>query len=238
MAAASLCAFAVLSCAHAAEAPCPSADAAVPEPPVAPAEVAPEPAAPARVADAGVASSPSEPSAPEAIAPPAAIADGTPAAEPSAPAAPPAPAPKPAPDPAPACGPANGARPPAFRWPAPGAVTSPFGMRRGHPHEGIDISSRSGMAVRAAAAGTVVFSDRKAGYGRVIILKHEGGYETVYAHNQDNLVMRGARVKQGQVIADMGNTGESSGPHLHFEVRVGSRPVDPRSCLPARPKGG
>jgi murein DD-endopeptidase MepM/ murein hydrolase activator NlpD len=110
-------------------------------------------------------------------------------------------------------------------------------MRRGHPHEGIDISSRGGFAVRAAAAGTVAFSDRKPGYGRVIILTHPGGYKTVYAHNQDNLVAPGARVAQGALIADMGRTGEASGPHLHFEVRKGDRPLDPLACLPDRAKG-
>jgi murein DD-endopeptidase MepM/ murein hydrolase activator NlpD len=110
-------------------------------------------------------------------------------------------------------------------------------MRKGEPHEGIDISSRGGFAVRAAAAGTVAFSERKPGYGRVIVLKHAGGYETVYAHNQDNLVMTGWRVKQGELIADMGRTGEASGPHLHFEIRAGKRPLDPLACLPARPRG-
>ena len=137
-------------------------------------------------------------------------------------------------DSSPSCGGATSAQGPAFRWPARGAVTSGFGMRGDHRHEGIDISYRSGMAVRAAASGTVLFSDSKRGYGRVIILKHAGGYRTVYAHNQDNLVREGARVEQGQLIADMGSTGEASGPHLHFEVRVGDRPVDPLTCLPAR----
>jgi len=134
----------------------------------------------------------------------------------------------------PTCGGATSARVPAFRWPARGVVTSGFGMRGKHRHEGIDISHRSGMAVRAAAPGTVAFSDSKRGYGRVIVLKHADGYETVYAHNQDNLVQEGARVEQGELIADMGSTGESSGPHLHFEIRVGDRPVDPLDCLPAR----
>jgi hypothetical protein len=129
---------------------------------------------------------------------------------------------------------ASGSAAPPFRWPARGAVTSAFGMRGKELHEGIDISHRSGMAVRAAAPGTVVFSDRRPGYGRAIILKHADGYQTFYAHNQDNLVMQGARVEQGQLIADMGSTGESTGPHLHFEIRIGDRPVDPLRCLPAR----
>jgi murein DD-endopeptidase MepM/ murein hydrolase activator NlpD len=133
------------------------------------------------------------------------------------------------------CGEPTGTGPAvAFRWPAKGPVTSGFGGRGGKSHRGIDISGRYGTAVRAAAAGTVVFSERKRGYGRVVILKHAGGYETVYAHNQDNFVLEGAHVRQGQAIADMGSTGNSTGPHLHFEVRVGSRAVDPLACLPVR----
>jgi murein DD-endopeptidase MepM/ murein hydrolase activator NlpD len=131
------------------------------------------------------------------------------------------------------CGEPTGAEPAVvFRWPAKGPVTSGFGGRGGKSHRGIDISGRYGTAVRAAAAGTVLFSERKRGYGRVVILKHAGGYETVYAHNQDNFVLEGARVRQGQVIADMGSTGKSTGPHLHFEVRVDDRAVDPLACLP------
>ncbi len=133
------------------------------------------------------------------------------------------------------CGEPGGTGPAvAFRWPAKGPVTSGFGGRGGKSHRGIDISGRYGTAVRAAAAGTVVFSERKRGYGRVVILKHTGGYETVYAHNQDNFVLEGARVRQGRVIADMGSTGNSTGPHLHFEVRAGNRAVDPLACLPVR----
>jgi len=133
------------------------------------------------------------------------------------------------------CGEPTGAEPAvAFRWPAKGHVTSGFGGRGGKPHRGIDISGRYGTAVRAAAAGTVLFSERKRGYGRMVILQHAGGYETVYAHNQDNFVLEGARVRQGQLIADMGSTGRSTGPHLHFEVRVEDRAVDPLACLPVR----
>jgi murein DD-endopeptidase MepM/ murein hydrolase activator NlpD len=133
------------------------------------------------------------------------------------------------------CGEPAGAGPAvAFRWPAEGEVTSRFGRRRGKAHRGIDISGYYGAAVRAAAAGEVVFSERKRGYGRVVILKHAGGYETVYAHLQDNFVLDGAQIRQGQVIADMGSSGTSSGPHLHFEVRFAKRAVDPLACLPRR----
>jgi murein DD-endopeptidase MepM/ murein hydrolase activator NlpD len=172
---------------------------------------------------------------------PAPVAKAAGPPEPAGPAEPspkPEPAePTPKPEPAASCGDATGAKPFPFRWPARGAITSAFGMRGGDPHEGIDISARSGLPVRAAAAGTVIFSDYKPGYGRVIFLKHAGGYKTVYAHNQDNLVLEGARVEQGEVIADMGSTGEASGPHLHFEIRVGDRPVNPLDCLPVRAKG-
>jgi murein DD-endopeptidase MepM/ murein hydrolase activator NlpD len=115
-----------------------------------------------------------------------------------------------------------------------GRVTSRFGQRGRKPHHGIDISARRGSPVRAAAAGKVVFSDRKRNYGRVVILAHAGGYETLYAHNQDNLVWDGTHVKQGQLIAELGSTGNAKGPHLHFEVRHGKRALDPLTCLPLR----
>ncbi len=121
-----------------------------------------------------------------------------------------------------------------FQWPAQGAITSGFGGRGRRTHEGIDISGYEGRAVRAAADGRVVFSERKRGYGRVVILEHANGYRTLYAHNQDNLVWEGVRVKRGRVIAEMGSSGRSSGPHLHFEVRVRGTPVDPIGCLPSR----
>ena len=121
-----------------------------------------------------------------------------------------------------------------FQWPVNGRVTSRFGQRGRRPHRGIDISARRGSAVRAAAAGTVVFSDRKRNYGRVVILAHPGGYETLYAHNQENLVWDGTHVKQGQTIAEIGSTGNAAGAHLHFEVRHARRALDPLACLPLR----
>ena len=122
----------------------------------------------------------------------------------------------------------------AFRWPTKGRVTSGFGPRRGKPHRGVDIASYYGAAVRAAAAGRVASIERTRNYGRVLTLEHAGGYETVYAHNQDIYVTEGVRVEQGQVIADVGASGNASGPHLHFEVRIATRPVDPLACLPPR----
>ncbi len=122
----------------------------------------------------------------------------------------------------------------ALRWPAKGRITSAYGPRHGRPHRGIDIAGYYGAAVRAAAAGRVASIERTRDYGRVLTLEHTGDYETVYAHNQDIYVIAGARVEQGQVIADVGASGNASGPHLHFEVRIAKRAVDPLSCLPPR----
>ncbi len=80
----------------------------------------------------------------------------------------------------------------------------------------------------------MVFSGEKGEYGRVVILRHAGNYETVYAHNMDTFVLEGADVEKGQPIADMGSTGNSTGPHLHFEVRVRDQALDPLACLPIR----
>ncbi len=134
-----------------------------------------------------------------------------------------------------ACGDGNDNAPEvAFRWPAKGRITSAFGPRRGKPHRGIDIAGYYGAAVRAAAAGRVASIEWTRDYGRVLTLEHAGDYETVYAHNQDIYVIEGARVEQGQVIADVGASGNASGPHLHFEVRIAKRAVDPLACLPPR----
>lgn len=137
-----------------------------------------------------------------------------------------------APPPASRCGAPDAA--PSLEWPARGAVSSPFGRRGGRPHRGVDISGHYGRGVRAAAAGEVIFSGSKPGYGRVVILRHAGGLVTVYAHNQDNFAREGTRVERGELIADMGSSGHASGPHLHFEVRIGARAVDPLACLPVR----
>ena len=120
-------------------------------------------------------------------------------------------------------------------WPVRGRLSSPFGLRWGSKHEGIDIAAASGTKIRAAASGKVIYSDNKMRYyGNVIIIKHRGGYFTVYAHNSANLVQAGTLVKQGQVIAEVGQSGRASGPHLHFEIRQGERPVNPLLYLPRR----
>jgi len=129
---------------------------------------------------------------------------------------------------------ANG-RVPRFTWPIKGVVTSPFGSRGNRMHDGIDIGAREGTPVHAAADGTVVYADhRLTGYGNLIILRHSGNVFTAYAHNSRILVRKGARVKRGDVISRVGHTGRASGPHLHFEIRRGSTPVDPLAYLPRR----
>ncbi|RMH52708.1 MAG: M23 family metallopeptidase [Zetaproteobacteria bacterium] len=122
-----------------------------------------------------------------------------------------------------------------LRWPAEGPVTSGFGRRGSRMHDGIDIGARPGSPVVAAADGTVVYaSDRLAGYGNLIIIRHRDNLFTAYAHNQRNLVRRGDVVHAGQRIALVGRTGRATGPHLHFEVRRGTTPVDPLLYLPPR----
>ncbi len=126
--------------------------------------------------------------------------------------------------------------PPRFAWPlAKGVVSSGFGWRGGRPHKGLDIAAQRGTAVLAAADGKVVYSDDKQrGYGNLVIMRHAGGYVTVYAHNRRNLVDVGDQVGQGSRVAEVGSTGRSTGPHLHFEIRVGKDAVDPLIHLPAR----
>jgi len=120
-------------------------------------------------------------------------------------------------------------------WPVRGKVTSRFGRRGSRMHDGIDIAAKAGTPVRAAASGEVVYSDsRLSGYGKLVILRHGRNLFTAYAHNQRNLVKKGSRVKAGDTIARVGSTGRASGPHLHFEVRHGSTPVDPLAYLPRR----
>ncbi|MDE0847757.1 MAG: peptidoglycan DD-metalloendopeptidase family protein [Nitrospinaceae bacterium] len=119
-----------------------------------------------------------------------------------------------------------------FIWPAKGTLTSQFGMRNGRKHEGIDIAAPKGTPIHSAADGKVVFSGwGPTGYGKMVIIKHKHHLTTLYAHNSKLLVKKGSRVKQGQKISLMGNTGRSTGPHLHFEVRNDTHPKDPIKYL-------
>lgn len=123
-----------------------------------------------------------------------------------------------------------------YIWPVDGGrLTSGYGPRGRRVHKGIDIAAKPGTPIKAAADGKVIYSDNKQrGYGNLVIVQHAGDAITVYAHNRRNLVDEGDTVRQGSVIAELGNTGRSTGPHLHFELRLGSKAVDPLIHLPAR----
>ncbi|HUJ93196.1 MAG TPA: peptidoglycan DD-metalloendopeptidase family protein [Gaiellaceae bacterium] len=120
---------------------------------------------------------------------------------------------------------------PHFIWPVSGPITSPFGMRWGTLHPGIDIGVPSDTPVHAAAAGKVVWCGWMSGYGNLVMIDHGGGYATAYGHNTRVAVSCGEEVAQGQVIAYSGCTGFCTGPHVHFEVRVDGTPVDPLGYL-------
>ncbi len=114
-----------------------------------------------------------------------------------------------------------------FIWPMNGAVVSGYGMRWGRLHEGIDIAASTGTPIWAAAAGTVIHAGWLGGYGNLVVVDHGNGLATAYAHASAILVGVGQQVAQGESVALVGSTGNSSGPHLHFEVRVNGVAVDP-----------
>ena len=116
-------------------------------------------------------------------------------------------------------------------WPVPGPITSPFGMRWGSLHPGIDIGAPMGTPIKAAASGTVLVASYNGGYGNLVVIDHGNGIATAYAHQSQIAVSVGQNVSQGQVIGYVGSTGFSTGPHLHFEVRVNGTPVDPMGYL-------
>lgn len=122
--------------------------------------------------------------------------------------------------------------------PAKGTVSSGYGGRklsisRGKSdfHYGIDIANTSGTEVHASADGVVEFSGWQNGYGNVVIIKHNETYTTVYGHNSKLLVRKGDAVKKGEVISLMGSTGRSTGPHVHFEIRVNNKAVNPYTII-------
>ncbi|HEY8384288.1 MAG TPA: peptidoglycan DD-metalloendopeptidase family protein [Microvirga sp.] len=154
----------------------------------------------------------------------------------------PAPAPAPVAAPAPQPAPQEVAKAPApepeqtgaiggeFRWPARGRVIAGFGANGGN--EGINIALPEGTPVKAAEAGTVTYAGSEVkGYGNLVLIRHDNGYVTAYAHNGDLSVKRGERVKRGQVIATSGQSGNVTSPQLHFEIRKGQAPVDPIKYL-------
>jgi murein DD-endopeptidase MepM/ murein hydrolase activator NlpD len=117
-----------------------------------------------------------------------------------------------------------------FRWPARGRVIAGFGSNGGN--EGINIALPEGTPVKATEAGTVTYAGSEVkGYGNLVLIRHDNGYISAYAHNGELSVKRGERVKRGQVIAKSGQTGNVTSPQLHFEIRKGQTPVDPIAHL-------
>ncbi len=132
---------------------------------------------------------------------------------------------------------AAGAAPGSLVRPVPGGISSGFGPRI-HPiygyslmHNGVDMNGATGQEIVAAAAGTVFFAEAKGGYGNSIMIDHGGGMVTLYAHQSRFAVSEGQQVSTGQVIGYVGSTGTSTGPHLHFEVRINGNPVNPMNYL-------
>ena len=119
-----------------------------------------------------------------------------------------------------------------FSWPVRGRLSSQFGMRRGRSHEGIDIAAKRGTPIFSAESGRVIHSGGLGSYGKVVIVKHAGRFRTVYAHASRLLVRKGEFVERGQKIAEVGSTGRSTGPHVHFEIRRSETPQNPLGFLP------
>jgi murein DD-endopeptidase MepM/ murein hydrolase activator NlpD len=117
-------------------------------------------------------------------------------------------------------------------WPARGPVTSEYGYRWGRLHAGIDIGAGTGAPIYAAKAGRVIEAGTMSGYGNVVVIDHGGGFTTLYGHMSRIATTGGASVSRGQVIGYVGSTGQSTGPHLHFETRVNGNPQNPRRYLP------
>ena len=118
-------------------------------------------------------------------------------------------------------------------WPTQGTITSGFGYRWGALHAGIDIANNVGTPIRAAKSGTVIVAGwNDGGYGNWVIIDHGGGFSTLYGHMSRVRTSEGAHVSQGDLIGDMGSTGNSTGPHLHFETRVNGTAQDPTRYLP------
>jgi murein DD-endopeptidase MepM/ murein hydrolase activator NlpD len=118
-----------------------------------------------------------------------------------------------------------------FIWPVQGVLTSGFGWRWGRMHEGIDLAVGVGTPVVAAASGTVIVAGWLGGYGNLVVIDHGNGISTAYGHNTSVTVGVGQSVAQGQLISYSGSTGHSTGPHVHFEVRINGTPVDPLGYL-------
>lgn len=133
--------------------------------------------------------------------------------------------------------PASAGSPGALSWPVTGVITSPFGYRRSpfggglEMHPGLDIAANMGTTVTAPASGTVISAGWYGGYGNYILIDHGGGMSTGYGHLSQMFVSAGQQVQKGQAIGAVGSTGASTGPHLHFEVRLNGKPTDPAAYL-------
>jgi murein DD-endopeptidase MepM/ murein hydrolase activator NlpD len=122
-----------------------------------------------------------------------------------------------------------------FSWPMHGGtLTSAFGPRGGTFHDGIDIAAPEGTPVFAARDGRVIYSDQIPGYGNIVIIEHAAGLSSVYAHNERNEVSKGDVVRQGDEVSRVGSTGRTTGPNLHFEIRLQNVARNPLYFLPPR----
>jgi len=118
-----------------------------------------------------------------------------------------------------------------FSWPITGRITSRYGWRNSGFHHGLDIAGDIGDSIKAAASGYVLFAGYKPVYGNTVVIDHSNGKQTVYAHAQKIYVKKNQYISRGQVIATIGVTGNTTGPHLHFEIRKGQQTVDPLKYL-------
>jgi murein DD-endopeptidase MepM/ murein hydrolase activator NlpD len=120
-------------------------------------------------------------------------------------------------------------------WPVPydiARISSDFGVARGTSrHQGLDLTAPKGTKVRATGDGRVIFAGRSGAFGRLVVIEHSGGYETRYAHLKRIEVKKGKKLKRGTVIGTVGKSGNATGFHLHYEVRLQGTPVNPRSYL-------
>lgn len=116
-------------------------------------------------------------------------------------------------------------------WPLRGVLYAPFGKRGSEIHDGIDIAAPKGMTVRSAAAGRVRYAGAQRAYGNIVIIDHGDNLVTLYAHNDTLLVNGGEMVNAGQPVATVGESGQTTGPHLHFEVRRSGIPINPIEVL-------
>ncbi len=125
-----------------------------------------------------------------------------------------------------------------LQWPVRGVLYAKFGRKGKDGHDGIDLAAPAGSPVKTAGPGTVLFSGDQRGYGLIVLVEHDEHLITLYAHNRDLRVKTGQKVREGQVVATVGDSGKTSGPHLHFEVRKDGVPSDPLDFLGPVPPAG